>query len=206
MKVLDEWSLTMTIVSNNRNRKQQASGGNDRAPAFNRLILVLGLFLCSCAPIGPNFTKPETDAPAQWSEPEIGRMAYTSPQLARWWEVLDDPVLNNLVGVAQKNNNTLEISGLYLGQLAGNRIVEIIVWISASFMVVTLMNVNAGAMIFFFVLPYSLVWGMLDGEAGHAIANERIVAEFIGVVLAGIAVSMREVLARKFGASQSPSS
>ncbi|MBW1902358.1 MAG: hypothetical protein JRJ20_12095, partial [Deltaproteobacteria bacterium] len=73
------------------------------------------------------------------------------------------------------------------------------VWISAAFMVVTLMDVNAGAMILFFILPYSVVWGVLDGEAGHAIANERIVAELIGVVFAGIAVSMREVLARKFG-------
>ena len=68
-------------------------------------------------------------------------------------------------------------------------------------MLVTLMNVNAAPMIFFFVLPYSLVWGMLDGEAGHAIANERIVAELVGVVLAGIAVSMREGLALKFGPS-----
>jgi hypothetical protein len=67
-------------------------------------------------------------------------------------------------------------------------------------MLVTLMNVNAAAMIFFFVLPYSLVWGMLDAEAGHAIANERIAAELIGVVLAGIAVSMREGIARKFSA------
>jgi hypothetical protein len=68
-------------------------------------------------------------------------------------------------------------------------------------MLVTLMNVNAAPMIFFFVLPYSLVWGMLDGEAGHAIANERLVAELIGVILAGIAVSMREVLAQKFSPS-----
>jgi hypothetical protein len=82
--------------------------------------------------------------------------------------------------------------------VAGGQIMEIIVWICASFMLVTLMNVNAAPMIFFFVLPYSLVWGMLDSEAGHGIANERIAAELIGVVLAGIAVSMRERLALKF--------
>ncbi len=39
---------------------------------------------------------------------------------------------------------------------------------------------------------------MLDSEAGHAIANERIATELIGVVLAGIAVSMREGMALKF--------
>ena len=43
-----------------------------------------------------------------------------------------------------------------------------------------------------------MVWGTLETEAFHALANERIVAEIIGVVLAGIAVSMREGLSRKF--------
>jgi hypothetical protein len=43
-----------------------------------------------------------------------------------------------------------------------------------------------------------VVWGTLDGEAGHAIANERIIAEIIGVILAGIAVTTRSALARMF--------
>ena len=115
------------------------------------------------------------------------------PSVLGTWTVAVDRMLGLIAGI---------VAGFYLGQLAGGPIMEIIVWISASFMVVTLMNVNAGAVILFFVLPYSLVWGMLDGEAGHAIANERIVAEFIGVVLAGIAVSLREVLARKFSSQQ----
>ena len=115
------------------------------------------------------------------------------PSVLGTWTVAVDRMLGLIAGI---------VAGFYLGQLAGGPIMEIIVWISASFMVVTLMNVNAGAVILFFVLPYSLVWGMLDGEAGHAIANERIVAEFIGVVLAGIAVSLREVLARKFNSQQ----
>jgi hypothetical protein len=119
------------------------------------------------------------------------------PSVLGTWNVAVDRMLGLIAGI---------VAGFYLGQFAGGQIMEIIVWLSASFMVVTMMKVNAGAVIFFFVLPYSLVWGMLDGEAGHAIANERIVAEFIGVLLAGIAVSMREVLARKFGASQSPPS
>jgi NodT family efflux transporter outer membrane factor (OMF) lipoprotein len=109
---MDEWSLTVSSVSNDMNAKQQPSRGNDGALAFNLLILALGLFLCSCAPVGPNFNKPEIDAPAQWSEPEVRRLAYSSPRLGRWWEVFDDPVLNNLVSIARKNNNTLEIAGL----------------------------------------------------------------------------------------------
>lgn len=112
------------------------------------------------------------------------------PSARGTWVVAVDRMLGLIAGI---------VAGFYLGQFAGGPVLEILVWISASFMVVTLMDVNAGAMILFFILPYSVVWGVLDGEAGHAIANERIVAELIGVVFAGIAVSMREVLARKFG-------
>jgi hypothetical protein len=111
------------------------------------------------------------------------------PSVLGTWTVAVDRMIGLLLGV---------VAGFYLGQIAGGEIMEIAVWIGASFLLVTLMNVNAAPMIFFFVLPYSLVWGMLDAEAGHAIANERLWAELIGVVLAGIAVSMRAGLANKF--------
>jgi hypothetical protein len=115
------------------------------------------------------------------------------PSALGTWTVAVDRMIGLLLGV---------VAGFYLGQLAGGQVMEIIVWIAASFMLVTLMNVNAAPMIFFFVLPYSLVWGMLDGEAGHTIANERLIAELIGVVLAGIAVSMRSGLAKRFNVQQ----
>jgi hypothetical protein len=111
------------------------------------------------------------------------------PSVMGTWTVAVDRMIGLFLGV---------VAGFYLGQVAGGQVMEIVVWISASFLLVTLMNVNAAPMIFFFVLPYSLVWGMLDGEAGHAIANERLWAELIGVILAGIAVSMRQSLARMF--------
>jgi hypothetical protein len=114
------------------------------------------------------------------------------PSALGTWTVAVDRMIGLILGV---------VAGFYLGQFAGGQAMEIMVWLGASFMLVTLMNVNAAPMIFFFVLPYSLVWGMLDGEAGHAIASERLVAELTGVILAGIAVSMREGLAQKFSPS-----
>jgi hypothetical protein len=111
------------------------------------------------------------------------------PSVMGTWTVAIDRMIGLLLGV---------VAGFYLGQVAGGQVMEIAVWIGASFLLVTLMNVNAAPMIFFFVLPYSLVWGMLDAEAGHAIANERLWAELIGVILAGIAVSSRQSLARMF--------
>lgn len=115
------------------------------------------------------------------------------PSAIGTWTVAVDRIIGLILGI---------VVGFYLGQLAGGLTLEIIVWIGASFMLVTMMNVNAAPMIFFFVLPFAVAWGALEGEAGHAIANERIVAEIIGVVLAGIAVSLREVFARKFAEQQ----
>jgi hypothetical protein len=111
------------------------------------------------------------------------------PSAIATWVVAVDRIIGLTAGV---------VIGFYLGQFAGGLTLEIMVWIVASFLLVTLMYVNAAPMVFFFVLPFSLVWGTLDGEAGHAIANERIIAEIIGVILAGIAVSTRSVLARMF--------
>jgi len=111
------------------------------------------------------------------------------PSVAATWIVAVDRMIGLIAGV---------VIGFYLGQFAGGLTLEIIVWIVASFLLVTLMYVNAAPMVFFFVLPFSVVWGALEGEAGHAIANERIIAELVGVVIAGIAVSMRSGLARMF--------
>ena len=111
------------------------------------------------------------------------------PSAIATWVVAVDRIIGLTAGV---------VVGFYLGQFAGGLTLEIIVWIVASFLLVTLMYVNAAPMVFFFVLPFSLVWGTLEGEAGHAIANERIIAEIIGVILAGIAVTTRSALARMF--------
>ncbi len=76
------------------------------------VILVLGMFITSCAPVGPDFVKPEIDTSADWSE-QTGQGLETSlPKLGEWWQIFEDPVLNNLVDTARRNNNTLEIAGL----------------------------------------------------------------------------------------------
>jgi hypothetical protein len=112
------------------------------------------------------------------------------PSVAATWIVAVDRMIGLIAGV---------VIGFYLGQFAGGGLtLEIIVWLVASFLLVTLMYVNAAPKVFFFVLTFSLVWGTLEGEAGHAMANERIIAELVGVVLAGVAVSMRSTLARMF--------
>ena len=85
---------------------------NSGPVAFLTVVLVLGIFLSSCAPIGPNFVKPEIDTSADWYEQEVQGLATTLPQLGQWWLVFQDPVLDGLVETARRNNNTLEIAGL----------------------------------------------------------------------------------------------
>ena len=112
------------------------------------------------------------------------------PSVLGTWTVAVDRMIGLILGI---------LAGIFLGQFAGGGLaVEIVVWLVASFMLVATMSVNTAPMVFFFVLPFTVAWGSLDAEAFHALGSERIVAEIIGVVLAGIAVSMREGLARRF--------
>jgi NodT family efflux transporter outer membrane factor (OMF) lipoprotein len=82
---------------------------------FSRYKLILApaaaLALAGCM-VGPDFVKPELDAPADWSQSLQQGLESTPNELVEWWRVFDDPVLNELVEVARKNNNTLEIAGL----------------------------------------------------------------------------------------------
>jgi len=88
------------------------SDKNSGLAALLTVVLVLGMFLSSCAPVGPDFVKPEIDTPTHWYEQEVQGLATTLPQLGQWWQVFQDPVLNELVDTARRNNNTLEIAGL----------------------------------------------------------------------------------------------
>jgi len=112
------------------------------------------------------------------------------PSVLGTWVVAVDRIIGLILGI---------LAGAFLGQFFGfETAVEIIVWLVASFGLVSTMNVNASLAVFWFVLPFSAAWGILESEAFHEFGNERIVAEVIGVVLAGIAVSMRAGLARMF--------
>jgi NodT family efflux transporter outer membrane factor (OMF) lipoprotein len=65
------------------------------------------LALGGCATVGPDYVAPDARAPAQWSaELKAGvSSAQSDPQaLARWWTVLDDPLLAGLVERSLEGN------------------------------------------------------------------------------------------------------
>jgi NodT family efflux transporter outer membrane factor (OMF) lipoprotein len=68
--------------------------------------------LPACAPVGPDFVKPDAPAITEWPEEYRAEFEFSPQDLAQWWEVLDDPVLNNLITLAHERNNNLKIAGL----------------------------------------------------------------------------------------------
>ena len=67
--------------------------------------------LASCA-IGPNYSRPDVEVPAQWKE--AGDWVVAKPSDAapkgKWWDVFNDPVLNALEEQVNISNQTLKVS------------------------------------------------------------------------------------------------
>jgi len=63
-----------------------------------RFALLLPLFIAGCA-MGPNYSKPEVEVPAQYKE--AGDWVIAQPKDAlpkgKWWEAFNDPVLDSLM-------------------------------------------------------------------------------------------------------------
>ncbi len=76
------------------------------------LYLALFLQLISCAPVGPDFVRPEAELPPGWSQAGINGLNTSPISQPQWWRVFEDPVLNRLVETAWQQNNSLEIAGL----------------------------------------------------------------------------------------------
>ena len=76
------------------------------------VLTALSIALASCAAVGPDFEPPQAEVPEGWTQ-ETGTAVSTAPQeLVEWWRVFDDPVLDDLVEAARRNNNTLQVAGL----------------------------------------------------------------------------------------------
>lgn len=74
--------------------------------------LTLAVIVAGCAPVGPDFVKPEAEIQPDWAQPLEQGLQSDSGDLVEWWRVFEDPVLNELMDLARANNNTLEIAGL----------------------------------------------------------------------------------------------
>jgi NodT family efflux transporter outer membrane factor (OMF) lipoprotein len=68
--------------------------------------------LVACAPVGPEFVKPEAELPPGWSGVGENGLEASPIKQPQWWRIFEDPVLDKLVEKAWQQNNSLEIAGL----------------------------------------------------------------------------------------------
>ena len=69
------------------------------------------LALTACATVGPNFVSPTADLSPEWLEANAGFEA-TPEELVEWWRIFEDPILDNLIDIARRENNDIKIAGL----------------------------------------------------------------------------------------------
>ena len=70
---------------------------------------ICGLLLLSGCAIGPNYSKPETEIPPQFKESGDWVLAQPADMVekGKWWEVFNDPILNQLMEQVEVDNQTL---------------------------------------------------------------------------------------------------
>jgi len=76
------------------------------------LLVVVPAMLGACAPVGPEFVRPEVPANPAWLDAELEAFQTDSAKLEAWWSMLEDPVLDELIATAHRENSALEIAGL----------------------------------------------------------------------------------------------
>jgi outer membrane protein, multidrug efflux system len=74
-------------------------------------LLTLGLLLSGCL-VGPNYHRPAVDAPAAYRAASDSESVISSPSLGdeRWWDVFQDPVLQQLIRAALQENYDVRIA------------------------------------------------------------------------------------------------
>jgi NodT family efflux transporter outer membrane factor (OMF) lipoprotein len=75
--------------------------------------------------VGPNYTPPQAPVQQQWMDPGSPSIQRGTPELTTWWEVFNDPVLNNLVEGARQNNPSLQAAGVRVLQAQAARAIAI---------------------------------------------------------------------------------
>ncbi len=92
--------------------------GAARSTVAFALTAVLGLLMLGCTAVGPNYARPKEAVPNTFKEAGPWREAVPQDLLARgdWWELFNDPTLNDLETQAQKTNLGLQVAAARVQQ------------------------------------------------------------------------------------------
>ena len=69
-------------------------------------------FMTGCTMIGPDFVKPEAPLLDHWTETQVPGLSAGQTDYSKWWRVFEDPVLDNLVEKAYRQNLPLQVAGI----------------------------------------------------------------------------------------------
>jgi NodT family efflux transporter outer membrane factor (OMF) lipoprotein len=80
------------------------------------IVCVTALSLSACTTLGPDYREPEVAWLEGWQPDLYGQIAAAQSQthadLRFWWRLFNDPVLDDLIDKARRENPTLRIAGL----------------------------------------------------------------------------------------------
>jgi NodT family efflux transporter outer membrane factor (OMF) lipoprotein len=83
---------------------------------FLLLLVALGILLSSCTTLGPDYKEPDVDWLKSWEPAGYGGVTNAQTRkpvdLRFWWELFNDPVLNELIEIAKQENLALRTAGL----------------------------------------------------------------------------------------------
>jgi NodT family efflux transporter outer membrane factor (OMF) lipoprotein len=88
-------------------------------PALLWLLTVMLLF-SGCVMLGPDFVTPEAPVSDKWLETGDPKLKSEPTDSTEWWRAFKDPVLNDLVERAYKQNLPLQIAGLRILEARAN--------------------------------------------------------------------------------------
>ena len=83
------------------------------SPLIRRASCLLAAAAAAACTVGPNYTRPQIEAPAAW---RVGYEQAAEVANARWWEGFGDPALNQLVDAAVRENLDVQIAAARVDQ------------------------------------------------------------------------------------------
>ncbi len=83
-----------------------------RIPVLRQVFVLALTLLTGCSMVGPDFRRPSTNVADQWLETGDGRVETSPAAYREWWKAFNDPVLENLIQTAYKQNLGLRIAGV----------------------------------------------------------------------------------------------
>lgn len=73
-----------------------------------KFLILLMLLTVGCSAVGPDYSKPEMDLPDTWTRETDPALRPDKKEITRWWTVFRDPILNELIQNATRQNLDLK--------------------------------------------------------------------------------------------------